>query len=369
MRPMFLSTARTPWRALAVFGASILLVPGAMTSSAQAPPDPHAQHATAAAAGQTNQQLMNQMAELRAQVATLQAAVQQAGRGKKSNANSAMPMGAAGSGTGAMGRGAPSRNTAMPPGGMGMMGMMGDQREMGAMSPGGKAAMPPGGGGMGMMGMMDDKGEMGATSPGGKAGMPPGGGGMGMMDDKDEMGGMSAGGNARMSSAPAAAMGMCCMGEMGGMAGGASGGMSGMGNGAARPAGGMGAMNAPSSAMPGQPGASHLYHIGSSGFFLNHARHITLSADQKFTLNRLKERAMLDRASEQRKIDQAEQELYALTGADQLDNSKVQGKITEIEKLRAEERMNFIRAVGEASNVLTHDQHQALMGTMPASQK
>ncbi len=74
---------------------------------------------------------------------------------------------------------------------------------------------------------------------------------------------------------------------------------------------------------------------------------------------------MLDRASQQRKIDQGEQELYALTGADQLDNSKVQSKIGEIEKLRTEQRMNFIRAVGEASNVLTHDQHQALMGTMP----
>lgn len=77
---------------------------------------------------------------------------------------------------------------------------------------------------------------------------------------------------------------------------------------------------------------------------------------------------MLDRASEQRRIDQAEQELYSLTGADQLDNSKVQAKIGEIEKIRAEQRMNFIRAVGQATNVLTHDQHQVLMG-MPAGSK
>ena len=131
----------------------------------------------------------------------------------------------------------------------------------------------------------------------------------------------------------------------------------------------MAGMNAPSSAMPGQPGASHLYHVGSTGFFLNHSQHITLTADQRFTLNRLKEKAMLDRASEQRKIDQGEQELYTLTGADQLDNSKVQMKIGEIERLRAEQRMNFIQAVGEASKVLTHDQHQALMGTMTESKK
>ena len=73
---------------------------------------------------------------------------------------------------------------------------------------------------------------------------------------------------------------------------------------------------------------------------------------------------MMERASEQRKIDQSEQDLYTLTGADQLDNAMVQAKIGEIEKLRSEQRMNFIRAVGEASNVLTHDQHLALMGTM-----
>lgn len=340
MRSMFLSTIRAPSRASAMLGASVLLFSGAMTSYAQAPADPHAQHATAAAAGQNNQQLMNQIAELRAQVARLQAAVQQTGPGNKSNANSGMPTGTAGK----------SRS----------MGAMG------GMAPASNAAMPSGGGGMGMMG---NKGGMGGMAPGGKAAMPPGGGGMGMMDDKGEMGGMSTGGQDSMPSAPASAMGMCCMGEMGGMSGGAGGGMSGMGGGATPRGGGMAAMSSPSSAMPGQSGASHLYHVGSTGFFLNHSQHITLTADQKYTLNRLKERAMLDRASGQRKIDQAEQELYTLTGADQLDNSKVQGKIGEIEKLRAEQRMNFIRAVGEASNVLTHDQHQALMGTMAASKK
>ena len=141
--------------------------------------------------------------------------------------------------------------------------------------------------------------------------MPPGGGGMGMKDDQGEMGGMSGGEKPSMSTAPADAMGMCCMGEMGGMSGGASGGMSG---GAAPAGGGMAGMNAPSSAMPGQPGASHLYHMGSTGFFLNHSQHITLTADQRFALNRLKEKAMLDRASEQRKIDQGEQELYTPDG-------------------------------------------------------
>lgn len=87
------------------------------------------------------------------------------------------------------------------------------------------------------------------------------------------------------------------------------------------------------------------------------------------TLNRIKEKAMLDRASMQRQVDQAEQDLYALTGADQPDASKMQAKIAGIEKLRGDQRMNFIRAVGEASKVLTHEQHLVLVGTMASSKK
>jgi Spy/CpxP family protein refolding chaperone len=255
-----------------------------------------------------SKQLAAQVAELRAQVAQLQAAIKQAGIDKKVTAKPGMPMGTAGN---------------KP------MGMMDDMKEMGM--PAGRGAMTSAPAPMGMKD--DDEGEMGAMSPAG--------------------------------SAPAAAMGMCCMGEMGAMPPAGNAAMS------AKPAaaGGMASMSGPSSAMPGQAGASHLYHVGSTGFFLNHPRHITLTADQKLGLNRLKEKAMLDRASGQRQIDQAEQELYSLTGADQIDNAKVQAKIGEIEKQRAEQRMNFIRAVGEASNVLTNDQRQALTGTMAAAKK
>jgi Spy/CpxP family protein refolding chaperone len=181
-----------------------------------------------------------------------------------------------------------------------------------------------------------------------------------MKGNQGEMGGMAP---APAAAAPSKAMGMCCMGEMGMPPGGGAG-MSPM-----APPPGMAGMSGPSSAMPGQPGASHLLHMGSTGFFLNHSQHITLTADQRSKLNRLKENAMLGQASEQRKIDQAEQELYTLTGADEPDNAGIQAKLGEIEKLRVEQRMNFIRAVGEASNVLTHEQHQALLGTMPANKK
>ena len=87
------------------------------------------------------------------------------------------------------------------------------------------------------------------------------------------------------------------------------------------------------------------------------------------TLNRLKEKAMLERASAERRIDQGEQDLYALTGADQPEASHIQAKISEIEKLRGDQRMNFIREVGEASNVLTQDQRLVLTGTMAGNSK
>ena len=58
-----------------------------------------------------------------------------------------------------------------------------------------------------------------------------------------------------------------------------------------------------------------------------------------------------------------------MTGGDQPDNAKIQAKIAEIEKLRSAQRMNFIRAVEEASNVLTPDQRKVLVGTMTATRK
>lgn len=317
MQSQALTTVKICSDVTALLYVSGLVLLGSTAVWAQVPAaSPPAQHATTDA--EKNKQLADQIAELRAQVARLQAA-QQSAPAKKDT---------------------PAAGMRMPP------------------------AKP--------MGMMDHKGEMGMAPKGaqqtGKAAMPAGRAmGMPMKDDgEDEMGGMPAGGTGAMSSAPAAAMGMCCMGEMGAMPGAASGSMR---SGAAPAQSGMAGMNAPSSAMPGQPGASHLYHVGSTGFFLNHPQHITLTADQKTVLNRVKEKAMLDRASDQRQIDQAEQELYTLTGADSFDNAKVQAKVADIERLRAGQRINFIKAVGEASNVLTHDQHQALIGTMPANKK
>ena len=122
---------------------------------------------------------------------------------------------------------------------------------------------------------------------------------------------------------------------------------------------------APTASLPGFPGASHLYHVGGTGFFLDHPQHITLSTQQQTALNRIKEKALLDGSSFERRIADAEQELWTLTAADTPDAAKIDPKVRAIEKLRADQRLAFIRAVGEAGKVLTSDQQAALLGTKP----
>jgi Spy/CpxP family protein refolding chaperone len=124
---------------------------------------------------------------------------------------------------------------------------------------------------------------------------------------------------------------------------------------------GMDGMAMPS-ALPGFPGASHLYHIGATGFFLNHGEHIELTTEQQTKLNELKEAALLAKATSERKAAEAEQELWKLTSSGEPDAKMIEEKVREIEKIRGDQRLDFIRAVGEAAGVLTHEQHQALTG-------
>jgi hypothetical protein len=181
---------------------------------------------------------------------------------------------------------------------------------------------------MNMEGMM--MGGMGSQKPGTGGMGGPGMGGMGMMEES----GMEM-------------MGMMGMGSM---------------NQAGRP--GMKSMDKmkKAAALPGFPGASHIYHIGATGFFLDHPEHIKLTTQQQTTLNGLKEKALLDKSTSQRKIDEAEQELWALTASDRPDAAKIDAKVREIEKLRGDQRLAFIRAVGEAAKVLTDEQRKTLLG-------
>lgn len=125
---------------------------------------------------------------------------------------------------------------------------------------------------------------------------------------------------------------------------------------------GMGEMKMASS-LPGSPGVSHIYHIGATGFFLNHSEQITLSTKQQAALNVVKQKALLSKFTAQRKIEEAEQELWELTGADEPDDAQIQATVQSIEKLRGEQRMALIQSVGEAAKVLTDEQRQMLLGT------
>lgn len=124
----------------------------------------------------------------------------------------------------------------------------------------------------------------------------------------------------------------------------------------------MGSMATTPSALPGFPGASHLYHIGATGFFLDHPDHITLTTDQQIVLNKAKEKSILEQAAIERDIEQAEQELWVLTSTDQPDAQKIEAKVRAIEKLKGDQRLAFIRTVGEAAKALTSEQQKVLVG-------
>lgn len=119
----------------------------------------------------------------------------------------------------------------------------------------------------------------------------------------------------------------------------------------------------PQSALPGFPGASHLYHIGGTEFFLDHREHITLAPPQELAINQIKEQALLTQATLDRQVEQAEQELWVLTSSDQPEIQRIETKIRQIEKLKGDQRLDFFRAVGEAAQVLTEQQRQILLGT------
>lgn len=183
---------------------------------------------------------------------------------------------------------------------------------------------------MSRMGMMDDDMDMPMNDPA-MTGAPGGGMGMDMMEMM----------RSRMSNND-----MMGMGAMGGMK---------------SPA----AMATPS-ALPGFPGQSHLYHIGAAGFFLNHPRHIALTAQQQQMLAQHKQRSLLKQGELQRQIDAAEEKLWQLTGADQPQIGNIDKQVREIERLRADQRIAFIREVGEAAKVLTDQQRKQLTGMAPA---
>ncbi len=150
-------------------------------------------------------------------------------------------------------------------------------------------------------------------------------------------------------------MGMDMMKMMGMMHG--SGGMMG---------GGMDMMNMgfgdmPKSALPGFPGISHIYHIGATGFFLDHTEHLSLKPEQKTELEGVKGKSDAAQKDYMTKIEQVEKAIWELTGSDQPKIEAITEKVKEVESLNADKRIAFIKAVGEAASLLTKEQREALV--------
>ncbi len=286
-----------------------------LTLAAQTPPDPaHAAHVAAglmpAATSAGDPALAKQITELQAKVARLETTF----------AKYPAPMAAA-----------PVDAAMAPMAGMPAVPGAAPAAPMAGMS----APAAPAGAAMPMMGMMEKM--------------------MGMMDKMMPMPGPSMPAAAPMAPMPPAGMAMMPMDKME-MAG-----MMGM----APMAGGASGSSMPQSALPGFPGASHLYHLGATGFFLDHPQHIALATEQTAALNKAKESALLAKSTADRAIEQAEQELWTLTASDQPDAAKIETKIRQAEKLTGDSRLAFIRAVGDASKILTEDQRKILTGFAP----
>lgn len=118
--------------------------------------------------------------------------------------------------------------------------------------------------------------------------------------------------------------------------------------------------------LPGFPGASHIYHIGATGFFLDHPEHIDLSTEQSTRLNEIKTAVMLEQAGMDRGIEAQEEVIWSLTGAPAPNIGRIEEELLTVGRLRAEKRLAFIRAVGEAAQLLTQEQREQLVGLRPS---
>ena len=124
---------------------------------------------------------------------------------------------------------------------------------------------------------------------------------------------------------------------------------------------------APTVALPAFPGSAHLYHLGSRNFFLDAADALSLSSDQRGRLSVLSQTSTLDRAETRRRIEGAERHLWTLTAADAPDLGMIEADVREIERLRADDRLAFIRAVGDGAHLLTAAQRAMLISELRSS--
>lgn len=118
--------------------------------------------------------------------------------------------------------------------------------------------------------------------------------------------------------------------------------------------------------LPGFPGAPRIYHLGATGFFLDYSEAIRLTPAQQKALDDLKATSLANQGIAHARINQAEHDLWMLTGSDEPDAMALETKVREIERLKGDRRIAFIRSVGEAARLLTGEQRTALRGASAA---
>ncbi len=117
--------------------------------------------------------------------------------------------------------------------------------------------------------------------------------------------------------------------------------------------------------LPTAMGSPHIYHVGAETFFLPLASSLALTPEQQQKLTAIREAAAVAFRTGQRRIDQSEQDLWVLTASEAPDISKIQAKAADIASLSAQQRVAFIRAVGEAVGVLSDAQRKAVTAKGP----
>lgn len=115
--------------------------------------------------------------------------------------------------------------------------------------------------------------------------------------------------------------------------------------------------------LPGDSDAPHLYHLGETGFFLDHAELMDLNQQQTKQLENLKQTWFSYSKQITRDIDDLEEQLWELTSEGKPDAKKIEDKIRQITALHANLRIDFIRKVGEAVSVLSPDQIRVLIAS------
>lgn len=110
-----------------------------------------------------------------------------------------------------------------------------------------------------------------------------------------------------------------------------------------------------------ESGPPALLHIGAKGFFLDRPQTFTPRADQAKTLADIKERSAMDMMAADKEIQKGERRLWELTASERPDLPEIEAKAREVEKMRADQRIAFIRAVAEAADLLTADQKETLL--------